>query len=693
MEAVFVDNLLEATKDLEDDEILFCPMYFWVEALRNDIGLIVEDGGQVRSPTNGELSIIRGDLLYGSHYGERFLYASKPEWTRRRWEELSEMIKKNEEYLKKEIIKDLIYVDPLFRYDLFLGFYGVSKDKDLRIMTESIKTMVEGEVKKEIVDEEKKKKEKYVEVLNKVLKSETFPKGLDLSFVLLSRVREEGTDNYIKGGEFYEEFTKEKKKFVIIVPSHYLKYGHGQWIEALDGIEVNYRLSKPEINKDQFYLVLGKFKIEDYDILQGKTIEMTYLLGLPFFKVKFSSVNAEFRSKNVLIRKREEIKGAEGTDGKDGVVKAGLHIKKFLVTLKYAKEPRVIENGKGIRTIKTNKTLRVNIRREEKIDDTPSERYKVCDIEIQEDGGFSVEMSYRNSYKVKITASDGVAWGKEKEIAEPGKGVSWLIEKWTGGKKAIKSGKIIEENVDNSTFVLKEEKYSDEEDNKMDIYIKSKLEGLMKNILKEKDTEGKKERDLETIFEVISLKPEEGEEIIREIQTGFIQDKVIKNLKYLEKIEELCFESKEGEKVSIKHPETGERIEEATRTAKEAALYGAGISVEKLRGERKSVTEVLKLLSYSFPFLNQHSLNKILSELNKKASSALSKDEVPLKEVDVSIDTINPNISASSDNPKVLALFSIEGDRVKVYINDEKSNKEMTEYLKLGVGEIEIEIT
>ncbi len=41
MEVVFVNNLLETAKDLEDDEILFCPLGPWTGSLRKEIGVIV----------------------------------------------------------------------------------------------------------------------------------------------------------------------------------------------------------------------------------------------------------------------------------------------------------------------------------------------------------------------------------------------------------------------------------------------------------------------------------------------------------------------------------------------------------------------------------------------------------------------------------------------------------------------------
>jgi len=196
-------------------------------------------------------------------------------------------------------------------------------------------------------------------------------------------------------------------------------------------------------------------------------------------------------------------------------------------------------------------------------------------------------------------------------------------------------------------------------------------------------------------LEVILLKPEKNKELIEEIQTGFIQSKVKRNLKYLEKIEEMCFESKEGERQKIKYLGLEEQKEDPKKIAKEVALYGTGINVERLKGDKKSVMEVLKLMSYSYPFLTQYTLKRILEELRERVSSALSTDITPLEEIEMSIKTINPSIALSDSDPKVLALFSVEGDKVKVYINDgeeKRIHEEITEYVKIGIGGIEVKV-
>jgi hypothetical protein len=196
-------------------------------------------------------------------------------------------------------------------------------------------------------------------------------------------------------------------------------------------------------------------------------------------------------------------------------------------------------------------------------------------------------------------------------------------------------------------------------------------------------------------LEVILINPEENEELIEEIQTGFIQSKVKRNLKYLEKIEELCFESREGERQKIKYLGLEEQKEDPKKIAQEVVLYRIGINVEKLKGVNKSVMEVLKLMSYSYPLLTQHTLKMILDELRERVGSALSTDVVPLEEIEMSIQTINPIILLSDSDPRVLALFSVEGNKVKVYINDGEEKRihgKITEYVKIGIGGIEVKV-
>ncbi len=697
MEVVLVGNLLEATKDLEEGEILFCPMYYWAKSLNDKIGGVVEDNGRVRPPTSGEYDRARDQLLLYSTlmistYRRPFFYASKSYWMGKIWEEFYNEVKKNEEYLKKEIVEDLRHAKPLFKYDLFLDISDVSTESEkLKVMIENTTTIVVKEARKDLVKSEMEKTERYIEVLSKVLEFKLVPEELELTFVLPSKVREKGTEGYIKEGKIYKEAARGEKGVLIMLPSSDLRHGfEGYQVE--NGIEVKYHFTNPEIDKEKVYVVLGEFKIF-YEH------EKTYLLGLPFFKVKFSPVNVEFRSRNVVIGKREEPKGASG------VTQARLHIKNFLITLEYTKEPEVIENRGGERIIETNKSVQISIKAENRKDNVYSmspERYKICDMEIQGDGGFSVRMDYNNIYKVQVTATNEAA-KEAHEIAEKEKreGVSWLIEKWTHGKKAVKSGKIIGERIKgfigkNKIFALKEEKYSDEEKNEIDRHIKSKLEEVVKNILK---VENKEDRDSylhkQRIAEIVFLKPEENHETIGEIQIGFIQSKVNRTLKYLEKIEELCFESREGEKYAIKHQSLEEKKEEKIKIAEEVALYGTGITVERLKGEKKSVMEVLKLVSYSYPLLTQYTSKMILDELRERVGSALSTDMVPLEEIEMSIKTINPNILLSDSDPKVLALFSIEGDKVKVYINDGEEKRiygKITEYVKIGIGGIEVKV-
>jgi hypothetical protein len=693
MEVVLAGNLLEAMKDLGEGEILFCPMLYWAKSLSDKVGGIVEDDGRVGPPSAGEFDRARDQILLysprSSTYREPFFYATRSDWMWEKWEELSKGVKENEEYLKKEVVGDLEHVDPLFKYNSFLDISNVTEEsKKLKSLFENLKTLVEREVKEGLIKAETEKIEKYQEILGKILENNKFPSGLELEFILPAKVREKGTENYIKEEKIYKEATKGGEEVLMILPDDSLRYGVEAY-QVPNGIGVKYYFRNPNIDKEKVYVILGEFKIF-YD---GR--ERTYLFGFPFFRVRFSSVDVEFRSRSVVIGKRKEPKNMSG------VVPAKLHIKNFLITLEYTKDPEVMGERDGKRTIETSKSIQVSIKAEERTDSaspmTP-ERYKICNVEIKEDGGFSVRMDYSNIYKVQIKTS-GKAEQEANKIAEkePREGVSWLIENWTRGRKSIISGKIIGEKVKDYTgkekiFVLKEEKYSGEGKNEIDRHIKSKLEEVLKRVMK---VESKQESRYLYLYEILTLRPEENEEIIKEIQTSFIQDKLERNIKYLEKIEELCFESRDGEKHTIKHPELEEQEENLLKMAREVVLYGTGINVEKLRGKDKSITEVLKLLSYSYPFLTQYTINRILSELKEKVSLALSKDVIPLEEIEMSIETINPSISASDIDPKVLALFSIEGDRVKVYINEgekESIYEFVTEYVKIGIGNIEIRV-
>jgi len=701
MELVIVGNLLEATKDLEEGEILFCPMRYWAKSLNHKIGGVIEDNGQVRPPTAGEFDRAMEYLILSETksfvYKESFFYASKPDWMRKRWEEISEKIRKNKEYLKKEIVDDLNYINPIFKYDLFIDISNITGNNyTVKMATEKIREMVEKEVGEELIKVEMDKKEKYIEALSKALEFKLIPEEIELALVMPSKVREKGTESYIKEGRIYEEFTKGGKEFLIVRSNKELIYSMLSFEkrnQIPDGVGLKYCFSKPKIDKERIHIVLLEFRMS----YEGR--ERNYLFGFPFFRVRFSSVNVEFRSRDVVIGERKELKEA------GGAVQAKLNIKNFLVTLDYAKEPEVIESTKEKRVIEASNIIEISVEAKNRADNIysmPPLKYSICEIEIQEDGRFSVRTDYNNIYKVQITALDKAS-EEANEIAEkePKEGLSWLIEKWTYGKKTINSGKITGEKAEGivykkKIFALKEEKYNDEERREIDMYIKSKLGEVVKRVLKAENVVDKVSYSYQRrSLEVILLNPEGNKELIEEIQTGLIQSKIKRNLKYLEKIEELCFESREGERQKIKYLGLEEQKEDPKKIAEEAALYGTGINVEKLKGVNKSVTEVLKLMSYSYPFLTQYTLKKILDELKERVSSALSKDMVPLEEIEMSINTINPSISPSDSDPKVLALFSIEGDKVKVYINDGEENRihgRITEYVKIGMNGIEVKV-
>jgi hypothetical protein len=702
MDVVLVGNLLEATKDLEEGEILFCPVYYWAKSLGekslvDKIGGIVEESGEVRPPTSKELDSAKEYLLLpflksSKYHRQSFFYASGAEWIRNHWESLSEGMKKNEVYLNKEIVEDSKQVPQLLKYSLFLDMSRViGNSNDLKISVRNAKTIIEKEARKDLIKVEMEKKENYTEALSKVLEFRLVPEELELALNLPPEVRETGAEGYIKKGKDYKECAKGERGVLIILPKEDLRYLDGY--QEPDGIGLKCLFSEPEINKEKVYVVLGEFKI----FHDGN--KKNYLFGFPFFKVRPSSVNIEFRSKSVSIGKRKYPKKTSQ------VVPAKLYLKDFMITLEYTKDPEVIESGEGKKVIQTDKSILIVTKRDDTYTTSP-EGYKICEIDIHKDGKFSIRTDYNDIYKVTAYASKKAAKeADEIEKWEPKEGVSWLIEEWTRGKKVVKSGKIVKEILEDhiskkKIFYLKEEKYENEENNEIDRYIKSKLEELVKklpNLEREEDRYTyhlRKERE----YEPMLLKPEteENKELIEEIKTGFIHNKVKRNLKYLEKIEELCFESREGERQKIKHQGLEEQKENITKISQEVALYGTGINVEKLKGIKKNVIEVLKLMSYSYPFLTQYTLKMILDELRERVSSALSTDVVPLEEIEMSIQTINQSISpADNINPRVLVLFYVEDNKVKVYINDGEEQRiqgKITEYVKMGIGGIEVKV-
>jgi hypothetical protein len=413
MEVVLVGNLLEATKDLEEGEILFCPTYYWARSLEeksltDKIGGIVEESGQVRTPTPKELDSAKNYLLFPflksyKYRIESFLYASRAEWIRNNWESLSKGIEKNEVYLNKEIVEDSKQVSQLLKYSLFLDMTRVIGNKDgLKISVRNAKTIIEKEVRKDLIKIEAEKKENYTKALSKVLESRLVPKELELVLNLPPEVRENGAESYIKKGKSYKEYVKYKecvkgeREVLIILPSDDLRYVLDGYQEP-NGIGVKYLFSKPEINKERVYLVLGEFKI----LYDGS--KKNYLFGFPFFKVRPSSVSVEFRSRSVTIRKREYTKEASQ------VVPAKLCVKNFLITLEYTKDPEIIEGGEGKRVIETDKSIIITMKNDTYATHTTyttsPERYKICEIEIHKDGKFSVRTDYKDMYRVDVYAS------------------------------------------------------------------------------------------------------------------------------------------------------------------------------------------------------------------------------------------------------------------------------------------------
>ncbi len=173
MEIVFLNSLLEVAKDLEDDEILFCPMGLWSESYRKQFGGVIEDDDELKQLTDSEFDLFIDDFRifgYNDSYYEIdnfFFYVFKPGLVSGSWEEIFEGIRGNNRYLKKEILMDMEHIRALENYDLFV-FKGNEKYLKERAF---IKSMVNGEVKDKLVDKEKEKREFYLKAIRRTILS------------------------------------------------------------------------------------------------------------------------------------------------------------------------------------------------------------------------------------------------------------------------------------------------------------------------------------------------------------------------------------------------------------------------------------------------------------------------------------------------------------------------------------------
>ncbi len=482
--------------------------------------------------------------------------------------------------------------------------------------------------------------------------------------------------DYIKEGKEYAEYIVGGRKVFTIFSTRIGK------IEA----EIETRL-KVDYNKDKVYIALGK--------VYNDQTKKTYLLGVPLFKGKVSESSSVFRSfilssdlkyKTVEIKKREEHKSTKGK------VFAELRVETFVVNALYAKQPKVIKK-KGKRRIieiydNHAKVLEVNALKREENGKTMYDRYKMCDIEVEEDGSFLVKTDYENVIQVLIKPITEDGRGEPKKPIKEYKGeVRELFEELVEKRSIIVSGRIINEisfsEEGKRQLVLEEGKSLEE----VDKYLSSSLYRFTGKITKSKAKGG---------FPIkLSKESEEDKELIEIIQSGFIKDKINRTLEAFNKIVDLCFEH-EGRKYLVRTHD----IENPERAACGAAFAGAGIEREGLRGEEKSLVEVLKLVSYSYPLMDRHNIERVFEGLKNSVFAAFSEKRVPLDDLRVLIYRVNPEFLRLpnlyiGEVPSSSVLFLAEGDKVKVYTKgyvDDKPSYVNVKIVSIGLGDIEINI-
>jgi hypothetical protein len=97
MEIVFLNNLLEAAKDLKEDEILFCPMGHWAESYIEEIGGVVGNDEELKRFNDYDFDFrVKSFKIFGYHKfnyhrtDDRFLCVFKPGLVVSSWGELFE---------------------------------------------------------------------------------------------------------------------------------------------------------------------------------------------------------------------------------------------------------------------------------------------------------------------------------------------------------------------------------------------------------------------------------------------------------------------------------------------------------------------------------------------------------------------------------------------------------------------------
>ncbi len=639
MEIVFLDNFLEAAESLRDGEILFCPsMGRWLESMVEedivDYNLFIKFGYY--------------EFRYDERMNNLFFYVLKPGLIISSWEEIFEGVRKNDRYFNKEILAGVELFRVLENYYLFLYKEFEVSEKERRF----IKSMIEGEVEKELVKKEAKNRNRYLEAVKGIYRN-TFPK-LRLKVGIERDVKEkgvEGVKEYIKEGKAYVESLVEGKRVLSIFPVR----------TGVVEVETNFVV---EYDMDKVYIAFGK--------VSGWPSDKSYILGVPLFRGEVSKISSTFRLfgreyKFVEIKKKEESK-----TGRDKLF-AELRADTFDISILYAKEFKIIEK-KGNRKVievehKDSKEIRIRASGKE---GTGDDGHKLCVIEIGEDGKFSAKAGYGNVLEVVVEDSRGDLVGT-KELKE-------LIEK----RKVVRAGRILREFSysigGKRELVLEESDYLDE----VSEYIVSRLYEFANRVVRGK--EGYR-------FLLDLSKGDEEEKILANIvQTIFIQDKVDKILGNLRKIADLCYESDESRRLIKSH-----NIEDPEKMANDIALYATGIDVDGLRGKEKKIVEVLKLISYSYPIMDRPNMEKVLEELKRLVGAIFPIEKAPLDEIRVKIQRLVPEyleLPVGRAATCSSALILLDGDSVKVYA---KSHRRDVDYpnvkeVEIGLGDVEIRI-
>jgi hypothetical protein len=660
MEIVFLNNLLEAAKDLKEDEILFCPMGHWAESYIEEIGGVVGNDEELKRFNDYDFDFrVKSFKIFGYHKfnyhrtDDRFLCVFKPGLVVSSWGELFEGISKNGKYLKSKILEGVKSIKVIENYELFV-YKNTENSKEKGF----IKSMVFGEVSDKLVEKEIEKRKYYLETISEIIDKTL--REIRLVFSIPS---------YEKGvGKVTEYIEEGGNKILMVFHTGFIGFFEERGAEVETRLAVDYE-------KDRVYIAFGKV----YD----ESTEKTYLLGVPIFKGKVSQSSSIFRSyipesttnKDYLtleIRKRKESKAGKGG------VSADLIAKYFDVRVLFAENPSTIEL-KGTRriTIHDNhtKVLQLNALERKESGETRQDGYRLCNIEIREDGSFSVETDYNNVIDVLITPIKGE--GREpQELKE-------LID-----ERSIKiSGRILEEvsysKEGKRELVLEENGRLDE----VSEYIVSSLYDFVRKMIRYK---------VEDQFP-LELSKEVGKDkgLIETIQTGFIQSKINKVLGDLNKIVDLCFEYK-----GVKHFVKTHEIENPEKIAHKEALYSTGVDEEGLKGEEKSIVEVSKIISYSYPLMDRLNVERVFEELKDLTGVVFSTEKVPLDEISVLVEKVNPEGLRLPDGyvamaPSSSALFLVEGKEIKVYAKGyryENTPYRNVKLLKIGLGDIQISI-